>query len=422
MRHFVLFAMVLTLVIGSVGLAGAGLLAVDGATGNASTLYELDPNDGSIIQVIGPIGFAHVVSIEFHPITGVLYGIVNDRLEFNNGELITIDLNTGIGTVVAGQTGTKTPDISFDSNGTLYAWSENDDNLYTIDLTTGTATKVGESGMSTARTGLAFDSSDKLFVKSGLNLQELDPATGLPIGGDLGLTGAPNLHNMLAFDENDVLYSAERTGGGATLYTIDTTTGDLTTIGSNSINKLAGLAFGVVDVVGDLTINITANPNPATVGNPLEILLDLENPGDGFNANFGLWVLVNNNVTTLVSLSPFVDADLVLTGENIFSTDSVPAGLPDTVAFLAAIFDAGSGDILDSDTEFVGIGVAPSAADLTVLRQTATNFLNSGAIHAAPGRPEPELNFNGTAKNPFGQQVNSKGKLTTTWGRIKSQR
>ena len=89
---------------------------------------------------------------------------------------------------------------------------------------------------------------------------------------------------------------------------------------------------------------------------------------------------------------------------------------------LATVFNAASGEVLDSDTEFVGIGVAPSTADINALRQTATDFLDSGYVNAAPGRPTQELNLNGKVKNPFGSQVNSKGKLTTIWGQIKSQR
>lgn len=191
----------------------------------------------------------------------------------------------------------------------------------------------------------------------------------------------------------------------------------------------ASIALDLSDIPPPVSIDIVADPNPAQIGNPLEILLDLNNPGNGFDANFGLWVLVNNNVTMLVNLSPFVPLDFTLIDFPIFSTPSVPAGLPPAVVFLAAIFNAASGEVLGFDTEFVGIDVAPSSADITALRQAATDFLrmggqtshilNSGAINAAPGHQEPAISFNGTVNNPFGQQVNSKGKLTTTWGRLK---
>lgn len=130
-----------------------------------------------------------------------------------------------------------------------------------------------------------------------------------------------------------------------------------------------------IEAIPETTIDITVNPNPAVVGGPLEILLDLDNPGDGFNANFGLYVLVVGNVTTLLDISPFVSSGS-MTGVSIFSTASVPAGLPNVVGFVAAIFNADSGDLLDWDFEEVVIGVAaPSADDITALRQTATEYL-----------------------------------------------
>lgn len=167
-----------------------------------------------------------------------------------------------------------------------------------------------------------------------------------------------------------------------------------------------------------LSIDITAVPNPATVGSPLAILLGVSNLGDGFDAEFRLYVLVNGNVTTLLSLSPFVDADLMLVDFPVFSTANIPAGLPPIVGFLAAIFEVSSGELLDFDIEVVGIGAALSRADTNALSLAAANFVNRGGINAAPVRPE-KLNFNGKVNNPFESQVNLKGKLTTTWGRIK---
>lgn len=83
------------------------LFAVDGASNNPATLYELDRTDGSIIETIGAIGFDHVTAIDFDPTTGVLYGIANGPTSFGPATLITIDLTFGIGTFVA--------DISWDT-------------------------------------------------------------------------------------------------------------------------------------------------------------------------------------------------------------------------------------------------------------------------------------------------------------------
>ena len=227
--------------------AGAG-------QGTPSTLYILDATDGSVVNEVGAIGFNSVVGIAFHPMTGVLYGVASDGSNeidtcgFNSGSLITIDPITGEGTFV-GCIDHWVPDVSFDSNGVLYGWGEFSeegeyDDLVTIDLATGMGTRVGESGTDTARTGLAFDSEDSLFLKPGGNdceLHRVDPVNGstTPL---VQLSKCTN--NIAAFDKNDVLFTGTRSrDSGFTLQTIDIETGLVTDIGSNSIGRIAGLAF-----------------------------------------------------------------------------------------------------------------------------------------------------------------------------------
>lgn len=238
--------------------AGA-LYAVDGAGGNASSLYQLDPTDGSVIQTIGSIGFSHVVAIDFHPLTGVLYGMTNSNLD--NAQLITINLATGMGSVVGGPSGIQVPDMSFDSLGNLYAWGAfnsitgDADDLYTIDLTTGAATKAGEFGLDVDSVGLAFDSADNLFMKSLSTVYSINPATGMSAGSyDLG-TPLGSGNNMLAFDENDVLFSGFREGGNGTIVTINQIDEAYNTVGNSDVVRLAAIAFRPA----------TAVPEPATL-------------------------------------------------------------------------------------------------------------------------------------------------------------
>jgi hypothetical protein len=211
------------------------LYAVDGASGNPSNLYILDPADGSVVESVGFTGFSHVTGIDFHPISGVLYGVLNSP-----GSLITIDLTTGVGTLI-GSTGAQIPDISFDSSGTLYGWSESSDDLVTIDLDTGAASTVGECSCSTARTGIAFDAADVLYMKEFAELNILDAATGtivssVPIPSD-------QTNNLLEFAPDGRLFTGDRTGGGFTLKTLDPATGQLTDVGSNSRTFLSAIAF-----------------------------------------------------------------------------------------------------------------------------------------------------------------------------------
>src|SRR5262249_40882173 len=115
--------------------------------------YILNPANGAVVQTLGSIGFS-VTGLAVHPLTGVLYGSTGNASSNAPGSLIRIDKATGAGTLIGsfrfpGQT---MADLTFTSDGTLYGWlpfktSVNSEDLYTINLTTGAATKVGESSL-----------------------------------------------------------------------------------------------------------------------------------------------------------------------------------------------------------------------------------------------------------------------------------
>ena len=104
--------------------------------------------------------------MDFHPITGVLYGISN----WSNA-LITIDTMTGAGAFVAELQGSMAygrhaPDMGFASDGTLYTWSQYKPNSLTVvDITTGFSTEIGSNPLDTQQTGLAVDSMGIVYIK-----------------------------------------------------------------------------------------------------------------------------------------------------------------------------------------------------------------------------------------------------------------
>ena len=199
----------------------------------------------------------------------MLYGIVN-TLEL----LVAIDTTTGLATAVgtiAWDTGVyfgNVPDMSFDSTGNLYVWREPcDDDLYRVDKTTAVATRVGEAGVGTAAVGLAFDSTDTLYMKTSNTLYTVDTTTGatsFQVSASFGV----RLVNMLAFDESDVLYTGSR-NGAQPLVTLDVATGAVTEIGPTGIPFLSALAFQpilneneppVADAGPDQTVECTGTP------------------------------------------------------------------------------------------------------------------------------------------------------------------
>jgi hypothetical protein len=257
------------------------LYGVTGAGASASTLYTIDPTTGTATPVGTGIGFDEVVSIDFHP-NGTLYGIANglNASPPIPATLIAINITTGIGTAVKEVIGaveifSQSPDMSFDSFGTLYVWNEAlVDNLTTVNLTTGVATDVGPSGLSTNRTGLAVDPNDTIYLRfyddplANSFLYTVDPADGstapvtaVEVGPD----------NALAFDAGGTLYTVNRAGVDSVLSTIDLTDGTVTSIGPTGQGKLAALAFGPESDTPDEPIDVDVDIKPDSDPNSINL-------------------------------------------------------------------------------------------------------------------------------------------------------
>jgi uncharacterized repeat protein (TIGR01451 family) len=294
-----------------------------------------------------------------------MYGVVNDNdfinsfCDYGNATLITIDKTNGDATVI-GSTGEQIPDISFDPFGTLYAWSESEDDLFTINLATGAATGVGECFCSTAFTGLAVDSMGAMYMKDYVpSLHRMNPGTGT-IVSDLFLNDTP--HNLLAFDQNDVLFTGKRNSSTSfTLQTINLNNGTVTDIGSNDKGRISAIEFdrGVLTPpdVADLSLTkIVDTPNPA-IGSNVTFTITVSNGGpDGatgvevtdllpsgfsyfsdngmgaYNSGTGVWTVgsISNSssesldiVATVLSTGNHLNTAEV-TASNEFDPDSIP--------------------------------------------------------------------------------------------------
>ena len=193
------------------------LLGTTGACNNAvpggpcteqSTLVQLDPTNGALVQVIGPVGFT-VNGLAWDPTSDKLYATtaVGDT-RFHG--LITIDPVTGAGTPVnAGVVnfglvpdprflGSPIHSLTIDSNGNMVAWYDEfppppgvTDTFVTIDKTTGIATEFENTGINTNANGLSFAKHDLLWNidspkvdAAGVTTQTaylLNPSNGQPL-------------------------------------------------------------------------------------------------------------------------------------------------------------------------------------------------------------------------------------------------
>ncbi len=208
-----------------------------GSFARPADLLVLDPSTGGVVEHVGAIGYS-VTGLAKDPTTGILYGVTGGNDITNPGFLIKIDERTGAGTLIGDEipaTNRGANDITFRSDGTLFGWSSQTDDLVTIDKATGAATVVGNSGLSsTYGNGTAFAPSGALFVTPlGADdvLYTADPATGTVTPGPTmnGLTS--NAINALAFDDAGSLFGVIGNFSGASgfgkLMTINTSTGEL---------------------------------------------------------------------------------------------------------------------------------------------------------------------------------------------------
>lgn len=145
-----------------------------------STLVQIDPSTGSLVAVIGPVGFT-VNGLAWDPTTDTLYATTAVGDTSFHG-LITIDPTTGAGTPVSAGVvnyglapdprfvGSPIHSLTIDSNGRLAAWYDEfppplgvTDTFVTIDKSTGIATEFENTGINTSANGLAFAKHDLLW-------------------------------------------------------------------------------------------------------------------------------------------------------------------------------------------------------------------------------------------------------------------
>jgi len=142
-------------------------------------LVGIEPETGSGSRVVNLLlgEGVSVRGLAFSP-SDVLFAVTDNVLGNDQSELYTIDINTGIGTLI-GSTEAGIQGLAFSPNGTLYGWNVGSVGLVTIDPLTGLATDINENvgGSANIQTiafapdGTLFGAHDSLFT--------IDPTTGI---------------------------------------------------------------------------------------------------------------------------------------------------------------------------------------------------------------------------------------------------
>ena len=186
--------------------------------------------------------------------------------------------------------------------------------------------------------------------------------------------------------------------------------------GINNLGQIVGHYYDGISTRGFLATPVTepsanlqvrAEPNPATVGQPLRILADLENLGGAFSGRFAVYLVADGSVKEVKAGKPVRQFPAGFRKNNISvaSTKHLPQ-YPPTVLFLVVIFNEATGAVAAHDTVGVGVGGVADPNEVAALEALAATYLEGLATgaQAAPARPS------------------AAGKPTTTWGAIKAQR
>jgi hypothetical protein len=254
--------------------AATGTASVD----DPSNLYRISPQNAGT-SFIGAIGFNGVTGLAFSPIDGKLYGTCNDPTSSSHSLLIEIDPLTGAGTSIGrvntgGSGQRRVCDISFRDDGTLFGYGENPHQLITLNLNTGAGTLVGSTGFVGVGNGLAFGPDGTLYATPGdiTNdcLVTLNTANGAGtcIPGSEG--NVPFFVNSMAycFDSGAMLGVWNDNGTGR-LQKINLNDGNDTSAGTFSTQGVDALAFfDDCNTTYDVFLS-TTNPPTTLVGNDL---------------------------------------------------------------------------------------------------------------------------------------------------------
>jgi len=219
-------SMLTTALVMNSAVSAAPMLWVGDSSGNLGTV---DVATGAV-NVIGSMG-QRMTDIAFDP-SGNLYSI-------NSIQLFSIDKTNATPTLV-GNLGASVNSLVFDSSGVLYAANNA---LYTVNVGTGAASRVGNGGSSYQSSGdLAFVGGNLFLSSVGREvdgLVMLDPLTGVAVSiGDIGFSAVYGL----ATDNNIDLYGL----AGTRVLSINSVTGAgtfLVNYGGQGLLNARGSAF-----------------------------------------------------------------------------------------------------------------------------------------------------------------------------------
>lgn len=230
---------------------GPGLLYGTAASGTELVAFNLHANQG---QVVGEIGFPFSLALAIcgpgqqpYTITNTFSGV--------DAQLATINLDTGAATLVGSPLGQALAimGMTCSPDGTLYAIGQNNasdpdfNSLYTVNRATGMATRIGSTAVNTTSCpahgflmALEFAPDGTLYGANDCSLFTIDPTTGAATKV-VDFSGVSMVMG-LAIDGNGNFYLSDFVSQSH-LYSLDTSTGAATPMLDTGFSHVHNLSF-----------------------------------------------------------------------------------------------------------------------------------------------------------------------------------
>ncbi len=270
-------------------------------------------------------------------IGGMAFNMEDENEVFASGfyqaKLYSIDRSTGTFTVIGDLGGGvyQASDMTVDpTDGTYYLSTTSD--LYTVDVTTGAATKVGSFGVaSNMMIGIACDGEGNLWGYTILNdmFYSIDKTTGAatPVGG-IGFNAS--YAQSMFYDQQDdrVIMSAFNAGNFyAEIREVDVTTGGSTVLSSEYYVEMTGSAAPVSTAGGGwLDLSAYEGDVPSGESNFVNALFDATGTVAGQVWTADVIFTAQPSVSTAT-----VDVSMIIAGEPLVPVDEFEAELANAV-------------------------------------------------------------------------------------------
>jgi M6 family metalloprotease-like protein len=215
-------------------------------SGNNGNIITIDRETG-MGTTLGSSLYGEIRSLAVNPLNDVLYGLVGGA---TNSEIVKVNAANGESFTIFTLNIPVLSGIDFDNSGILYASHQNGD-IYTIDLTNGNYTLVTTATIEL--NAIAFNPSTnqlwgairKTFGLGKDSVYTVDITTGEAT--PVGVTGFSVMTNDLAFDEDNKLFGVTGTSNTeGKFFEINQVNGSGSLIGTGvGFNHTVGIAFSI---------------------------------------------------------------------------------------------------------------------------------------------------------------------------------